>query len=295
MKRVIAANIILIITIGCYSQLIRDTVYFDRNWRQSSIENARYYRVISNDTSGKIQFIVKDYYISGPVQMAGTYKSINPDFKTGDFRYWYENGQLHIKCNFLNNKLNSEYSEYYESGQPKIRRRYINGLIDGTEKTWSLSGFLEKVVEYRLGARHGKFLTYYDNGQLVRKDIYKNNEFIRGRCFTREGKDTAYFEYFIMPDFQGGMEGFKKFILEGIRYPEIARQNNEEAKVYLNFTVDKQGNVIKARIVKADKDYFNEEVMRVINLSPKWIPGRRDGKIINVSITIPILFILIPH
>jgi TonB family protein len=295
MKRVITANIILAIAIGCYSQLIRDTVYFDRNWRQSNIENARYYRVISNDTSGEIQFTVKDYYISGHIQMAGTYRSINPDFKTGGFRYWYENGQLQIKCNFLNNRLNGEYLEFYENGRPKISRRYVNGLIDGTEKTWSLSGFIAKVVEYKLGARHGKFLTYYDNGQLIRKDIYKNDEFIKGRCFTREGKDTAYFKYFIMPGFQGGIEGFKKFILEGIRYPEEARENNEEARVYLNFTVDKQGNVIKARIVKADKDYFNEEVMRVISLSPKWIPGRKDGKIINVSITIPIIFKIIPH
>jgi TonB family protein len=295
MKRVITANIILAIAIGCYSQLIRDTVYFDRNWRQSNIENARYYRVISNDTSGEIQFTVKDYYISGHIQMAGTYRSINPDFKTGGFRYWYENGQLQIKCNFLNNRLNGEYLEFYENGRPKISRRYVNGLIDGTEKTWSLSGFIAKVVEYKLGARHGKFLTYYDNGQLIRKDIYKNDEFIKGRCFTREGKDTAYFKYFIMPGFQGGIEGFKKFILEGIRYPEEARENNEEARVYLNFTVDKQGNVIKARIVKSDKDYFNEEVMRVISLSPKWIPGRKDGKIINVSITIPIIFKIIPH
>jgi TonB family protein len=295
MKRVVTANIIVAIAINCYSQLINDTIYFNRSWQQSDKEYAQYYRVISNDTSGKIQFIVKDYYISGPIQMAGTYKSINPDFKTGDFRYWYENGQSHIECNFLNNKLNGDYVEYYENGQPRVSRRYAGGVIDGVEKTWSLTGLLSKVVEYRHGARHGRFMTYYENGQLTRKDIYKNDEFIRGRCFTHEGKDTAYFEYFIMPAFQGGLEGFKKFILEGIRYPEQASRNDEEAKVYLSFTVDRQGNVIKARIVKPDKEYFNEEVMRVISLSPKWIPGRKDGKIIDVSITIPILFRIIPH
>jgi TonB family protein len=290
MKRFIAANIILIITISCYSQLIKDTIYFDRNWQQSTRENAGYYRVISNDSSGKIQFLVRDYYISGRIQMAGNYRSIYPDFKTGQFSYWYENGQCQIECNFHNNKLNGDYLEYYDNGKPKVKRSYVNGLINGAEKTWSLAGFLAKVVEYRYGARHGKFLTYYDNGRLIRKDIYKNDEFIKGRCFTREGKDTAYFDYFVMPRFNGGLEGFKEFILEGINYPEAASQNNEEAQIYLNFTIDKQGNVIKARIIKAGKEYFNEEVMRVISLSPRWIPGKKDGKIIDVSITIPIRF-----
>ena len=72
--------------------------------------------------------------------------------------------------------------------------------------------------------------------------------------------------------------------------PEIARQNKEEGQVYLKFTIDKEGNIIKAEIIKEDKEYFNKEVMRVLKLSPKWIPGRKDGKLINVTITIPISF-----
>ena len=274
MKIVIVANIILAVAFNCYSQLINDTLYFDNNWQQSNREDAGYYRVISNDSRGKIQFLVKDYYISGHIQMAGAYKSIYPDYKTGAFKYWHENGQCQTECKYLNNKLEGGYIEYYDNGQLKIRKNYVNGLLNGPEKTWSVSGFLAKVVEYRNGARHGKFLTYYDNGQLIRKDIYKNDVLVKGKCFTRKGKDTTYFDYFIMPKFQGGLEGFKNFILEGIKYPEIARQNDEEAQVYLNFTIDRQGNVIRARLLKADKEYFNEEVMKVINLSPKWIPGK---------------------
>jgi hypothetical protein len=30
--------------------------------------------------------------------------------------------------------------------------------------------------------------------------------------------------------------------------------------------------------------------MRVLKLSPKWTPGRKDGKLINVTITIPVSF-----
>ena len=290
MKKIIIANIVLLFAINVNSQLINDTIYYDKNWEQSDQENASYYRIISNDSSGKIQYLVKDYYISGSIQMTGTYKSIYPDYKTGPFKYWHENGQFHISCNYHNNKLDGEYFEYYNNGKPKIQKHYNNGLLDKEEKSWSSAGSLAKIVEYKSGIKHGRFMTYYDNGQLIRKDIYRNDKLVKGNCYTREGKDTSYFDYFIMPEFNGGLKGFKKFILERLNYPEIASQNNEEGQVYLKFTIDKEGNVIKAKIIKEDKEYFNEEVMRVLKLSPRWIPGRRDGKLVDVSITIPIRF-----
>jgi TonB family protein len=290
MKKIILANIILFFAINIYSQFAPDTIFYNKNWQQSDPENASYYRVVSIDTSGEIQYLVRDYYVSGQLQMTGAYKSISPDKKTGPFKYWYENGQCQLVCSYMDNKPEGEYLEYYNNGKLKNKRTYKKGLLDGKDKSWSSEGFLAKVVEYKNGLKHGRFLTYYDNGKLIRKDIYRNNNFIKGNCYTREGRDTSYFEYFIMPKFKGGLEGFRKFILDRIKYPEIARQNREEGQVYLKFTVDKEGNIIKSRIIKADKEYFNEEVMRVLELSPKWIPGRKDGKLIDVSITIPISF-----
>ncbi len=289
-KKIILTNIAIIFTIYAHSQYFSDTVFYDKSWQLINPENASYYRVVSNDTGGKIQYMVRDYYMSGHPQMTGTYKSISPDYKTGTFKYWYENGQCQLVCSYRDNKLEGTYLEYYDNGKPKNKRFYKNGLLEGIEKSWSSEGFLAKVVEYKNGIKHGRFMTYYDNGRVIRKDIYRNNDLIKGNCYTREGKDTSYFEYFIMPKFKGGLEGFKKFILEGINYPEIARQNMEEGQVYLRFTVDKEGNIIKSAIIKADKEYFNEEVMRVLELSPRWIPGRKDGKLIDVSITIPISF-----
>jgi TonB family protein len=290
MKMIFVTNIALIFAINVHSQLINDTVYFNSNWEQSDYGNAQYYRIISNDTSGKYQFFIRDYYLSGQIQMTGSYKSINPDYKLGKFYYYHKNGQLQIECTYYKNKLEGKYLEYYKNGQLKSSMSYKSGLLYGLEKRWSAEGKLKKEVEYKEGMKHGKFLSYYDNGSLVRRDIYKNDKFIKGRCFTREGKDTSYFEYFVMPKFKGGLEGFKKYVLDKIIYPEIAKKNYEEGRVYVKFTVDKAGNLIKPVIVKEDKDYFNKEALRVISSSPRWIPGKRDGQIIDVSITIPIFF-----
>ncbi len=290
MIRILITNLIFAIAINVHSQFLNDTVYFNSSWDQSDEENAEYYRVISNDTSGKLQFHVKDYYKTGQIQMTGNYKSINPDYKLGKFYYYYKNGQLHIECNYYHNNPEGKYCEYFSNGQLRSEKNYKSGRLNGTELTWSAEGRIKKEVNYKNGAKHGKFLTYYDNGLLIRKDIYRDDKFVRGRCFTREGKDTSYFEYFIMPKFKGGLAGFKKYILDKINYPEIAVRNNEEGTVYVRFTVDKEGNIIKAKIVKEDKEYFNTEALRVLDTSPRWMPGRRDGKLIDVSITIPIMF-----
>ena len=290
MTRLCVTNLILFFAINVHSQLFSDTVYYNSDWEQTDIASAEYYRIISNDTSGKFQFIVNDYYLSGQVQMAGSYRSINPDYKLGRFRYYYNNGQLQTECNYIKNKLDGEYTEYYKSGRIKSRMSFKKGFLNGKEKSWTAEGILIKEVEYKDGEKNGSFITYYDNGRPTRKDIYKDDKLVRGRCFTREGNDTSYFEYFVMPYFKGGLEGFKKYVLDKIIYPETAIENNEEGQVNVKFTVDKAGNIKSPVIVKEDKEYFNNEALRVVNTSPRWTPGKKDGKLIDVSITIPILF-----
>ncbi len=80
-------------------QIILDTMYFDQNWEQSTEQDANYYRIISTDTTFRsFRFSVKDYYLSGQVQMTGTYKSIRPDNKDGQFIYYFDNGQQQRDC-----------------------------------------------------------------------------------------------------------------------------------------------------------------------------------------------------
>ena len=273
------------------AQIINDTLYFDKTWKLSTCQDASYFRIITNDTSGKFLFHIKDYYISGQLQMTGMYKSINPDFKTGPFIYYFSDGSKHLMCNYIKNQLEGDYKEWYKNGQIKSEKYYKHNLLNGAEKSWSKEGNLIKKVEYKEGKKNGYFYTFYDNGQPVRKDLYKNDKLIRGKCFTQEGKDTAYFSYFVMPKFQGeGLSAFKNFILEQLQYPDSAMTNMEEGRVFVNFTINKLGQVVKAHIVKADKDYFNEEALRVIKSSPKWLPGKKDGKLVDVNITVPIRF-----
>lgn len=273
-----------------YSQDLIDTVYFDKNWNQCISEEAVFFRTIKFDTEKDIQLIVNDYYKSGSLQMKGMYKSINPDYKMGKFEYYYENGQKQIQCNYENNLLEGNYLEWHPNGNLKIQKFYTGNLLNGEEKNWDSMGNLTKTIEYKNGYKYGQFNTYYANGKLKRKDVYKNDSLIKGRCFNRSGRDTLYYDYLEPPIFQGGIKAFKEFILKELKYPEEAKNLNIEGEVYIKFTISTDGKVTRTTIIKEDKTYFNQEAIRVVKMSPTWIPGRKDGQPSEFSITIPIKF-----
>ncbi len=272
-------------------QIILDTMYFDQNWEQSSAQDANYYRIVSTDTTtGSFRFFVKDYYPSGQVQMTGTYNSIRPDNKDGHFIYYFDNGQQQRVCFYKENTLNGTFREWYRSGKLKNEQEYKNGLLNGSFKSWREDGSLKQEARYVKGGESGNFKTYYENGQLTRNDLYEDDKLVEGFCFTPDGDPTEYFPYIVMPRFREGRSGLRKFIELELKYPPEAKKRGDEGFVIIVFTVDEEGNVKDPQIVNGDRDYFNEEALRVVNLFPKWIPGEVDGIPSPVHVTVPIEF-----
>jgi len=97
-----------------------------------------------------------------------------------------------------------------------------------------------------------------------------------------------------MPSFQGkGLNGFREeWVMKQLKYPEIAAEKGIEGEVSVQFVLDKKGNVKKAVILRGVDSLLDAEVLRVINSSPKWIPGKQRGQVVNVAFTIPVKFAL---
>ncbi len=285
--------IILLIVFPSLSkgQIVLDTMYFDQNWEQSVVENANYYRIVYTDTSSEsFRFFVEDYYLSGQVQMTGTYKSIRPDNKDGHFIYYFENGHKSRDCFYRDNVLNGDFKEWYRSGQQNISQKYKNGMLDGPYKSWREDGSLKLESHYVKGKKSGNFKTYYENGQLTRNDLYESGYLVEGFCFTPDGEPAEYFPYIRMPQFQDGKVGLRKFIERELNYPAEAKLRGDEGYVIILFTVDEEGYIKDPQIVNGDREYFNEEALRVVNLFPQWTPGEVDGVPSPVQVTVPIEF-----
>ena len=126
-----------------------------------------------------------------------------------------------------------------------------------------------------------------------------------------------------MPHFPGGEKEMYKFLGTNIRYPETAHKQGLEGLVYVIFIVEKDGSLSNlATVVGNNKEISTEaetlivtalkpdqekmsndnkgtgnealrmEAMRVVNLMPKWTPGKQRGKAVRVSYILPVKFSL---
>jgi protein TonB len=92
------------------------------------------------------------------------------------------------------------------------------------------------------------------------------------------------------PVFPGGDAALMKFIADNTKYPEIAKENGIQGRVFIQFVIDKVGNVTKVTVAKGVDPYLDEEAMRVVKSLPSWTPGKQRGKPVPVTFVVPINF-----
>ena len=95
-----------------------------------------------------------------------------------------------------------------------------------------------------------------------------------------------------MPKFPGGGPALDHFVKDNMQYPESARANGEQGKVYVMFTVEKDGSLTDIQVKKGVSEALNNEAKRIVGLMPNWDPGKNRGKVVRTRYTLPIVFTL---
>ena len=124
-----------------------------------------------------------------------------------------------------------------------------------------------------------------------------------------------------MAAYPGGAEALTEYLRMNLRYPVIAKENQVEADIIVEFTVGKTGLVSSAKVVECNassplvtaevskaadeydpeavetmKAYYNgiealkEEAVHLVRSMPRWEPSRRNGLRFETEMTIPINF-----
>ena len=107
--------------------------------------------------------------------------------------------------------------------------------------------------------------------------------------------DTASEPYEIcyveeMPEFPGGNEAFFSYIKTNLKYPVKAKRANIEGKVFVAFIVTASGKVRSVEVMRSLGYGCDQEAIRLVKNMPNFIPGRRNGKAIDIKVSVPILF-----
>ena len=93
-----------------------------------------------------------------------------------------------------------------------------------------------------------------------------------------------------MPSFPGGQAAMIKFIADSLRYPSVVCTGGVDGRIVVRFVVDCEGNILNPSVFRGIDPLLDKEAIRVVKLMPKWIPGRQNGKPVNVVCVVPIRF-----
>ena len=95
------------------------------------------------------------------------------------------------------------------------------------------------------------------------------------------------------PKFNNGdITRFALWIFSNLHYPEKAIKESISGIVIIRFLIDSLGFLNKPAVLKGKYPDLNEEVLRVVESSPRWIPGRNFDKSTDVYLNVAIEFSL---
>jgi TonB family protein len=112
---------------------------------------------------------------------------------------------------------------------------------------------------------------------------------------TSGGSDTTNAVYEVVeiqPSPAGGMAGWNKYLSENLRYPSNAQRKGIEGTVIVAFVVNTDGTTTDIQILRSVGGGCDEEVIRIVQGSPKWTPGMQRGTPVRTRMRLPLRFML---
>ena len=115
-------------------------------------------------------------------------------------------------------------------------------------------------------------------------------ELVAQYALEEESVDEVFSIAEVMPSFPGGNNKFYEYIAQNLKYPRKALKAQVEGKVIIRFVVAKDGDISEIEVLKGIGYDCDEEAIRVLESSPNWIPGKHQGKNVNVRVMVPLTF-----
>ena len=109
-----------------------------------------------------------------------------------------------------------------------------------------------------------------------------------------ERKDTSVTKTWDIPEtqpsFPGGKQKLMEFLASNTHYPEECLKDSIEGRVVVSFMIERNGEITDAKVVKGVHTAMDQEAVRVIQMMPRWCPGKINGQSRRVKYTLPFTF-----
>ncbi len=199
----------------------------------------------------------KSYYNNGQLNEDLQYKNDELDgFSTKN----HENGEIKIKINLKKDKRDGEYAEYNFSGVISENASYKNGLIEGVYNEYFSQGQIYSQTEYKAGKKDGNFKRYFANGNIDMEVPYINGlangkyieYFLNGNIYAegnyKDNFKTGYWKNYF----------FNKQLKNEGAYDEKGRKVGLWKSYYSNGVIEQQDNYSLNGKQNGESKYYNK-------------------------------------
>ena len=276
---------------------------------------------IHYNDAGKLHGEEIRYYQNGNISESMNY--LNGELH-GDYLMYLENGELITKLTYssstpinLENYTNDPSLEMYygdlkngngelskfiknqvtNKNQIFINRNYKDSLLHGGITGYNYNGNISFKGQYFKGFMDGKWKFYNENGEFEKEKDYSYS--LRLTMDSLEDQTNYDFEVVLsnleyMPPRFCGKEAIelRGFIAQNLRYPIGCFRNGIQGMVKVQFKINSIGEVVDVEVIESVHQLLDEEAIRLVSLSPMWVPEIQNGIPVSTQFTFPINFVL---
>ncbi len=299
---------------NCLGQKFIDT-YYRHNWLEvTGADDASFFSHSVPTDSGWYR---KDYFIhpKGSLQMIGLYEDKEMKIQNGTFRWYYANGKLKSFGKYIHGQKDGMWLDWYSDGTLKDSLTYVLNKRLGIALSWYKNGYPQdsmnintegfgiyaawfdngapsEIGRYKDFKKNGKWVYYHKNGQMSSIESYDNDTLKIFQYFDENGLQTTETTTKNTEAlFPKGNKGWNNYLGNNLHYPaNVTIMHSDHIVVVVEMTIDENGNVTNAEVIVPVHSSFDNEALRAIGQSPKWIPAISHNRRVSQTTSFAVQF-----
>lgn len=180
-----------------------------------------------------------------------------------------------------------QWDYYYTWGSLVKSTMYADhdgNIKNGRFCIYNTFGNLDSTGVYKDGKRNGLFLKLRnfnkDSAELISQYEYAMDSLVSytnlsGQKINQNQTDSTGSRE---SEYPGGPTGWMSYLTHNLRYPDRAADKNIQGTVRIRFLVDTSGTVADPFIFKSVEYSLDQEAIKLIRNSGKWLAGQKKGE-----------------
>lgn len=167
---------------------------------------------------------------------------------------------------------------------------YVNGEKQPTEKLSEINPDKIKSIDIKKGDKDKSTVYITMNSDKASQTTTRSTSITVKNDEPEKKSEKVATAVEQMPQYPGGDRALMEFVAKNVKYPEAAMKAGKEGKVIVRFTVQADGKVADANVIRSISPELDAEAVRVVSTFPAFTPGTVDGKPVACHYVIPISF-----